>query len=141
MSNLLEQAIALAVEKHRGQRDKYGQPYIMHPIRVMMQLETDTERIVGILHDIVEDSDVTFADLRAMGYDEIIISALDGVTRRDDESYEEFVTRTAQNPLSVRVKLADLQDNMDIRRLPHELTEQDFARLQRYRKAWAKLTE
>jgi (p)ppGpp synthase/HD superfamily hydrolase len=136
----LEQAIALAVEKHRGQQDKYGHPYILHPLRVMFRLNSDTERIVGILHDVVEDCNVTLDDLRAMGFSEKIVTAIDHVTRRDDETYEQFVNRSQQNPLARTVKLADLEDNMDVRRLQTELTQRDFERLQRYRRAWEKLS-
>ena len=135
----LEHAIAFAVKMHAGQVDKYGRSYILHPLRVMFRLESEVERIVGILHDVVEDSDITFADLRQMGYSEEIIEALDSVPRRDSETYEAFVLRSRENPIARRVKLADLEDNMDIRRLPSELTEQDFARLKRYRRAWEQL--
>lgn len=138
MSNL-ENAIALAVEAHRGQLDKSGNPYILHPLRVMFRLESDLERIVGILHDVVEDTPYTFDDLRAMGYSDEVIVALDGVTRREQESYEEFVNRSQAHPVSRRVKLADLEDNMDVRRLKSEPTEKDFERLKRYRRAWEQL--
>lgn len=137
----LEDAIALAVKVHRGQVDKYGRPYILHPLRVMFGLEGEVAQIVGVLHDVIEDSDVTFEDLRQMGYSEEIIEALDGVTRRHSESYEAFVERSLQHPLSRRVKQADLEDNMDLRRLDSELTERDFERLKRYRRAWQKIQQ
>lgn len=137
----LEHAIALAVEAHKGQVDKYGQPYILHPLRVMFRLDGETEKIVGILHDVVEDSEMTFEELRQMGYSEEVIQALDGVTRRDDETYDEFVVRSEQHPISRRVKLADLEDNMDLRRLSSEPTQKDFERLKRYRQAWERLRE
>jgi (p)ppGpp synthase/HD superfamily hydrolase len=135
----LEDAIALAVKVHQGQVDKYGQPYILHPLRVMFRLETGLAQMVGILHDVIEDSDLTFDDLRRMGYGDEVITALDGVTRRESETYDEFVERSLAHPVSRRVKLADLEDNMDLRRLPVELTEQDFERLKRYRRAWERL--
>jgi (p)ppGpp synthase/HD superfamily hydrolase len=135
----LENAIALAVKAHQGQVDKYGKPYILHPLRVMFRMETELEQMVGVLHDVVEDSEVTFADLQQMGYSDEVITALDGVTRREDETYDEFVTRSLAHPISRRVKLADLEDNMDLRRLPGELTEKDVARLNRYRRAWQRL--
>ncbi len=137
----LEDAIALAVKVHRGQVDKYGRPYILHPLRVMFGLEGEVAQIVGVLHDVIEDSDVTFEDLRQMGYSEEVIEALDGVTRRHSESYEVFVERSLQHPLSRRVKQADLEDNMDLRRLDSELTERDFERLKRYRRAWQKIQQ
>jgi (p)ppGpp synthase/HD superfamily hydrolase len=135
----LEHALMLAVQVHSGQVDKYNRPYILHPLRVMLRLETDLEQIVGVLHDVVEDSDLTLADLRDMGYAEDIVTALDGVTRREDETYEEFVTRSAAHPVSRRVKLADLEGNMDLRRLSVNITDKDIERLRRYRRAWEQL--
>ncbi len=135
----LEKAIALATEAHKGQVDKSGQPYILHPLRVMFRLEGENERIVGVLHDVVEDTPITFEQLREMGYNEEVIEGLDGVTRRENETYEQFIERSQQNMLSCRVKLADLEDNMDLRRLPRDLTERDYERLQRYTRAWRKL--
>jgi (p)ppGpp synthase/HD superfamily hydrolase len=135
----LEHAIALAVEAHRGQVDKSGQPYILHPLRIMFRLENEVERIVGVLHDLIEDTAYTFEDLRRLGYPEEVLTALEKVTRRTDESYEEFVARSLSHPVSRRVKLADLEDNMDLRRIRGELTQQDFDRLKRYQRAWEQL--
>lgn len=134
----LEDALALAARAHAGQLDKAGQPYILHPIRVMLRLPDAPARIVAILHDTVEDTDVTLDQLRAAGYPAEILSALDAVTRRDTESYEEFVQRSAQDPIGRRVKLADLADNMDLRRLP-EVKDKDSDRLERYQRAWSQL--
>ncbi|REG24638.1 HD domain-containing protein [Archangium gephyra] len=136
----LEDAIALAVEAHRGQRDKAGQTYILHPLRVMMRLETDTERMVAILHDVVEDSPWTLERLRGLGYPEEVLGALDCLTKREGESYEAFIERVLPHPLARRVKRADLEDNMDVRRLP-AVTAKDAERLARYRAAWARLQE
>lgn len=138
--SMLEKAIALAVEAHKGQREKLGAPYILHPLRVMLRLQGETDQIVGILHDVVEDTEITFDDLRQLGYSAEVIAALDGVTRRKNESYSEFVERSLQNRISRRVKLADLEDNMNIRRLPVVFSERDHKRLQRYRRAWAVLS-
>ncbi len=134
----LEEAIALAAQAHRGQVDKAGQPYVLHLLRVMFRVETEQERIVAVLHDLVEDTGYTFDDLRALGYPAEIVEALDGVTRRPEESYDQFVERAAVNPIARRVKLADLEDNMDIRRCT-TLTERDLERLQRYLRAWQRL--
>ena len=136
----LEDAIRLAVEAHHGQRDKVGQPYILHPLRVMFRLDTEVERMVGVLHDVIEDTKYKAEDLRQMGYSEEVLQALDCVTRRESESYEDFVLRSKANPTARRVKLADLEDNMDIRRMAG-VTEKDMERLTRYRKAWAVLQE
>lgn len=134
----LEQAIAIAARVHEGQVDKAGQPYILHPLRVMFRLKTEEERIVAVLHDVVEDSDVTFAQLKEEGFSARVLEALEGVTKRPEEEgdagYEAFVRRAGANPLARRVKIADLLDNMDLTRLS-ELSERDFSRLDRYMKA------
>ncbi|WNG42442.1 GTP pyrophosphokinase [Archangium violaceum] len=134
----LEDAIALAVEAHRGQRDKAGQTYILHPLRVMFRLETETERMVAVLHDVVEDSPWTLERLRELGYPEEVLGALDCLTKREGETYEAFIERVRPHPLARRVKLADLEDNMDVRRLA-AVTSKDAERLARYRAAWARL--
>lgn len=134
----LERAIALAVEAHRGQVDKAGHPYILHPLRVMLALEEELERMAAVLHDVVEDTPVTFEQLRAEGYPEEVVVALEHLTKREKESYPEFVERAAANPIARRVKLADIEDNLDLRRIA-EPTDKDLARLRRYRAAWQTL--
>src|ERR1700694_1677366 len=121
---LLEKAIAIAVAAHRAQKDRYGAPYILHPLRVMNRLVTPSEKIAGVLHDVVEDTKWTFADLTREGFAETIVGALEAVTKREGEDYDAFVKRSANHPLGKRVKLADLEDNMDLRRMP-EVTEKD----------------
>lgn len=134
----LEDAIALAVEVHRGGKDKSGQPYILHPLRVMFRCETEIEKIVAVLHDVVEDTDHTFDDLRNLGYAEEVIAALDCVTKREGESYDQFVERAASNPVARKVKIADIEENMDVRRLPN-LGEKDWERMKKYLAAWRTL--
>ena len=136
----LEDAIALAIEAHRGQKEKAGQPYILHVLRVMFRLETEQEQVAGVLHDLVEDTSYTLDDLRRLGYPDPVVTAVDCLTRREDESYEEFVERAGAHPIARRVKLADLEDNMDIRRLP-EVTERDLERLNRYIRARTRIRE
>lgn len=131
----LEDAIALAVQAHRGQTQLNGEPYIMHPLRLMTSLPDEAARMVAVLHDVVEDTPVTLDDLRTAGFTEEIVTAVDHLTRREDESYEAFILRIKPHPLARRVKLADLRDNMDVLRLP-EIGERDLVRLQRYRAAW-----
>src|SRR5436190_17301973 len=113
----LEDAIALAVAAHNGQVDKAGQPYILHPLRVMFRLETEEERVVGVLHDVLEDTPHTVEGLAGLGYPPAVVDALVALTRRNGETYEAFVERVAQNPLATKVKLADLADNLDVTRL------------------------
>lgn len=136
----IEDAIRLALDMHHGQTDKSGAPYILHPLRVMAGMQTDAERIVAVLHDVVEDSDVTLEDLREMGYDAEIVEAINHLTRREGETYEGFIQRIKPNALARRVKLGDLLDNMDIRRNA-TLDEKALERFQRYQKAWVELTE
>jgi len=136
----LEDAIALAVEAHRGQRDKAGQTYILHPLRVMMRLETEAERMAAILHDVVEDTPYTLERLRELGYPQEVLTALECLTKREGESYEAFIERVRPHPLARRVKLADLEDNMDVRRLV-AVGPKEAERLARYRAAWARLKE
>ena len=136
----LEDAIALANEAHRGQKEKAGQPYILHVLRVMFRLETEQEQVAGVLHDLVEDTSYTLDDLRRLGYPDPVVTAVDCLTRREDESYEEFVERAGAHPIARRVKLADLEDNMDIRRLS-EVTERDLERLNRYIRARTRIRE
>jgi len=135
----LEHAIAIATEAHRGQRDKAGAPYVLHPLRVMLALDRTVERIVGVLHDVVEDggSDWTFERLAAEGFAADVIDALRLVTKRpedqgdDLDTYLRFVRRTLANPIARRVKIADICDNLDVTRMP-EVTERDHLRLNRY---------
>jgi (p)ppGpp synthase/HD superfamily hydrolase len=138
--SLLEKAIAIAVEAHRGQKDKSGDPYILHPLRVMARVCTEDEQIVAILHDVVEDTPWTPEKLATEGFPPHILEALACVTKHFGESYEQFVERSASNPIARRVKLADLEDNMDVRRLS-EVTEKDRERLNRYRAAYQRLRQ
>ena len=121
LGSLLERAIALACYAHDGQKDKGGQPYILHPIRAMLQMKDDTSRIVAVLHDAVEDSKgrVTLATLRDSYFSDLIVDAVDVLTRRKDEAYESYITRIVLNPVALEVKIADVRDNMDpTRQLP-----------------------
>ncbi len=137
----IEEAIIWATEVHRGQVDKAGNPYILHPLRVMLRMTSDEARFVAVLHDTIEDSDHTLDDLRALGYSETIIAAVDAVTRRADETYEQFIQRLKPNPLARKVKLADLLDNLDLRRANPVVAEKDAERLARYQRAWIELTQ
>jgi (p)ppGpp synthase/HD superfamily hydrolase len=131
----LERAIAIAAEAHAGQQDKAGAPYVLHPLRMMLRLSSNDERIVAVLHDVCEDCPGwTFDRLRAEGFSEPILAALDSVTKRDGETYEDFVRRAAANPIGRAVKLADLQDNCDLSRISKP-AERDFQRIEKYKKA------
>lgn len=136
----LERAIEIATEAHRGQKDKAGNEYIGHPLRVMAMGKTTEEKIVGVLHDVIEDSTWTFEQLAAEGFSDKIIEALRCVTKLSpDEPYDKFIARIKHSPLAVAVKLNDLTDNMDIRRLPY-LSDKDVKRLKKYLKAYKQLS-
>lgn len=136
----LERAIEIATEAHRGQLDKAGCEYITHPLRVMAAGKSLEEKIAGVLHDVVEDSGWTFEMLEAEGFSAEIIAALRCLTKLSaNEPYDKFITRIKDNPLAVAVKLNDLSDNMDIRRLPY-LSDKDVKRLKKYLKAYKQLT-
>ncbi|MCZ8088706.1 MAG: hypothetical protein O9247_01230 [Rhodobacteraceae bacterium] len=134
----LQRALEIAVEAHRTQFDKAGAPYILHPLRVMFSVETEEERIVAVLHDVVEDGPGwTFERLEAEGFAASVIDALRLVTKRpedqggDEESYLRFIKRTLPNAVARRVKTADIRDNLDATRFK-ELTERDRLRMNRY---------
>jgi (p)ppGpp synthase/HD superfamily hydrolase len=135
----LERAIELAVKHHKGQKDKAAQPYILHPLRLMLSMTTEVERIVAVLHDIVEDTTITLDNLRKEGFGEKIVSAIECVTKKDGENYDSFIERISYNPLATDVKLADLEDNMDLSRLP-EVTEKDLLRVAKYQRAVKRLS-
>ena len=135
---MLEKAIHLAVEAHSGQRDKAGDPYILHPLRMMLTLDTPAEKMVAVLHDVVEDTPWTLDGLRSQGFSEEIVEAVACLTKQDGESYEDFIERAAGHSIARRVKLADLEDNMDVRRLD-TVTNEDQERFARYLKAWRRL--
>ena len=135
----LQRAIEIATEAHKGQFDKSGKDYIGHPLRVMEMGKTEEEKIVGVLHDVIEDTDWTFETLAEEGFSKEVIDALRCVTKlSENENYDDFIERVKKNPLAVAVKINDLSDNMDIRRLPY-LSDKDVKRLKKYLKAYKKL--
>ena len=133
--DLYDKALRIAIKSHEGQKDKSGREYIMHPIRVAERCSDPRAKIVALLHDTIEDTEVTVDYLREQGFPEEIINGIRSVTKRDGESYEDFVRRAAENEIGIIVKKADLEDNMDIRRL-QEITDKDVERLRKYLKAW-----
>ena len=128
----LESALRLAADAHAGQKDKGGAPYILHPIRVMLSVATTEEQIVAILHDTVEDTPVTFEQLSEAGFSAEIISAVEALTKLPGESRVEAARRAVKHPIARQVKLADVEDNMDMSRIPNP-TDKDHARLDEYK--------
>jgi (p)ppGpp synthase/HD superfamily hydrolase len=135
----LDRAVALAAQAHLGQTDKAGAPYILHPLRVMFRCQSESAMMAAVLHDVVEDTSITLAELRSQGFSEAVISAVASLTRLPDETYEAFIVRVQGDPIAKEVKIADLEDNMDLRRLA-DPQPKDLERLSKYRRAWRELT-
>ena len=128
-------ALELAVEKHKNQTDKAGNPYILHPLHVMENVNSKEGKIIAILHDIIEDTDVTEDYLLKIGLSKRIVDAVVALTRSEDIDYQEYIKTLSSNPLAKEVKLADLEHNMDLKRLP-TLEEKDLERNRKYQIAY-----
>jgi len=130
----LDKAIMIASEAHAGQLDKSGQRYILHPMRLMQKFVREEERIVAVLHDVVEDSNVSLNDLKTYGFAKSIIDAIDCLSKRNNESYDGFIARISSNYLAKKIKIEDLKDNLDLTRLT-SITDSDLVRIKKYHKA------
>jgi len=135
----LEKALKIALKAHKGQKDKAGAPYILHPLHVMMQMNDEISRIAAVLHDVVEDTDLTLEDLGREGFSSEVLEIVDSLTWRPDENYENYISRLKQNPAALKIKIADLEHNMDLRRIPHP-AQKDFDRVKKYHGAWKELS-
>ena len=129
----LERAIEIAAKAHAGQVDKAGEPYIIHPIRVMLRVTSIEARISAVLHDVVEDSDVTVDELRNEGFSEVVLQAVEALTKRPGENRIQAALRAVSNETARKVKLADNAENMDLSRIPNP-TAKDHARVKEYEK-------
>lgn len=137
----LGKAIAIAANGFKDKTDRSGEPYIMHCIRVMNQMDTDEERIVAILHDVVEDGVATLEELLTQGLSAKMYNALYCLTHNKKDDYlDVYIKRISLNPLATKVKLADLRDNSNITRLKG-LTKKDFDRMEKYHKAYTYLSK
>jgi len=134
----LERAIEIAAGAHAGQQDKAGAPYILHPLRVMLSVKEPAQRIAAVLHDVVEDTPWTLEQLRAEGFGDEVLRAVDALTKRDGEDYLAFVDRAGRDPVARPVKIADIRDNMDESRIARD-TDRDRERLEKYRQALVRL--
>ena len=141
-AQVLSKAISISAEKHDGQLDKGGNPYILHPMRMMMRLRTsDMLRMaICMLHDVIEDCGMTFDELRKEGMPERVIDGVRALTRMPGQSYEQFIEGLAGNLDALLVKREDLRDNSDLTRLKG-LTDKDFARAQKYMRAFKRVEE
>ena len=126
----LDKAIQIATNAHRGQKDRYGKHYILHPLRVMLKFQTEKEMIVAVLHDVVEKSDWTIPRLRQKGFDNDILEAVDLLTRRDSQPYLDYINKLTENSLARRIKIADIEDNIDPQRMGRP-SENDLEKLSR----------
>lgn len=127
----IEQAIAFAATKHMGQVDKANAPFILHPLRVMLSVPTIQQKIVAVLHDVLEDTNTTVDELYELGCDNDIVEAILALTKLKGESRTEAAKRTLQNPIARVVKITDINDNMDLSRI-HSPTDKDFERIKEY---------
>ena len=141
MTNMatFEDAVSIAARAHRGQTDKAGAPYLLHPLRMMLRMDTEAAMMAAVLHDVVEDTEWTLERLREAGFSDEVLEAVDCLTHREGESYEEFVKRVRTNPIARQVKIADLEDNMNVRRI-NQIGPRDLERLEKYHRAWRVLT-
>lgn len=133
-TQIFNNALYIANQAHQGQVDKGGNPYILHPLRMMLQFEEETLQIIALLHDVIEDSAWTLEDLQRYGFSREILQAVSALTKHEHEEYKDFIARVAKNNLAVKVKIADLQDNLNITRL-QELSDKDLQRIKKYHQA------
>lgn len=130
---MLDKMLVIATNAHHGQFDKGGNPYILHPLKVMHYLKSDDEELMcmALGHDVIEDTSVTYRDLRDAGISERVIKGITSLTKQRGQTYEEYKEVIFSNPDAMRVKMADLRHNTDIRRLKG-VTEKDLARVAKY---------
>ena len=136
----LDLAIKIAAEQHYGQLDKSGQPYIIHPISVMMKMDTIEEKIVAILHDVVEDTAISIRHLIDMGFSNIVVDAINSISKREFEKSESYYDRVISNRIATKVKMADLEHNMSFPRLL-TVTKKDLERVKYYHEKWLMLKD
>jgi (p)ppGpp synthase/HD superfamily hydrolase len=131
-------AIQIAIHSHGGQLDKQGHPYVLHPLWVMSRMTTEDEMIAAVLHDAVEDTSTTIQDLRNEGFSDASIKAIELLTHDKNIPYPEYIQKLAPNKIARKVKLADLEHNLDVRRLK-EITPEDVSRIEKYKQAFSLL--
>ena len=138
--NIIEKSLEIALKAYKGQKDKAGKTYILHPLRIMAKMNTEEEMSVAMLHDVIEDSDYTFEDLISEGIPANVANAVQALSKNKDENYEQFIERILRNKLASKIKLADIEDNINILRLD-TVTQKDLERISKYHKAWKKLSD
>ena len=139
-SNLTKKALRIAFDAHKNQVDKTGLPYVFHPFHLAEQMDTEDEVIVALLHDVVEDTDITLDDLRSHGFSETVMRALSLLTHDNNSDYMDYIAKISKNTLATKVKIADLRHNSDVTRLD-VIDEAAVSRLEKYRVAISFLTD
>lgn len=137
---LIEKSLSIALRAYAGKTDKAGREYIHHPLRIMAKMKTDAEMSVALLHDVLEDSDITAEQLLAEGIPAEVVEAVQCLSKNENEDYQDFVGRTKKNELAAKIKIADIEDNIDVLRLP-SLDDYDLTRVQKYHSAWQFLND
>jgi (p)ppGpp synthase/HD superfamily hydrolase len=137
MANLAR-AIEIAASAHIAQTRRDGSPYVLHPLRLMFTVSGELEMTAAVMHDVVEDTDWTLEMLRAEGFPEELLTALDLLTHKDSDSYDAYVRKLAEHPIARTVKLADLEDNMNLLQCP-TISERDLKRTEKYHRYWTLL--
>ena len=136
--NTLEKSLQIALKAYAGQRDKAGKTYILHPLRIMAKMATEEEMAVALLHDVIEDSDITAEDLLKEGIPQNIVDAVVLLTKTRSENYKNFIKKLSTNKLASKVKKADIEDNINVLRLD-SLGDSDLERVKKYHRAWKML--
>lgn len=136
--NIIEKSLAIALKAYSGQKDKAGKEYILHPLRLMSKMDTEYEMAAALLHDVIEDSEFTAYILLQEGIPPEVVDAVQALTKIDGENYDQFIDRVAGNVMASKVKLADIEDNIDLLRLDI-IGAQDIERVTKYHAAWKKL--
>ena len=132
--SMVDLALSIATQAHEGQLDKAGVDYIEHPIYVASQVDTEEEKAVALLHDVIEDSSVSAEELLQAGLPETVVTAVQVLTKEKEQDYQTYLETVKKNPLARVVKLADLKHNSNLSRLS-SITEKDRERLKKYKKA------
>ena len=138
--NLIEKSLQIALRAYSGKTDKAGREYILHPLRVMAKMNTEFEMSAALLHDVIEDSEITAEQLLAEGIPAEVVEAVQFLSKNEGEEYQDFVIRAKKNQLAAKVKIADIEDNIDVLRL-QSLDDYDLARVKKYHSAWHLLHE
>lgn len=136
--NIIEKSLGIALKAYSGQTDKAGKEYILHPLRLMAQMDSEEEMSVALLHDVIEDSEYTAEDLLENGIPAVVVNAVQSLTKLPNENYELFIERVLENKLAAKIKKADIEDNMNVLRLK-SINEKDLERVAKYHKAWYKI--